>query len=120
MGDFAITFCFSTRPMATHNIEILHQGQSYQIQGADDMTILESARAAGIELPYSCSSGVCTTCAAQILAGETAQPDAMGVSMELQAQGYTLLCVAYPRSDLKVESEKEEVVYQKQFGQFQN
>ncbi len=105
--------------MATYNIEVLHQGQSQTIQGADDVTILESARAAGIELPYSCSSGVCTTCAAQILAGEIAQPDAMGVSQELQAQGYTLLCVAYPRSDVKVASEKEETVYQMQFGQFQ-
>ena len=41
----------------------------------------------------------------------------MGVSPDLQAQGYALLCVAYPRSDLKVETEKEDIVYQKQFGQ---
>jgi ferredoxin len=41
----------------------------------------------------------------------------MGLSPELQAEGYALLCVAHPRSDLKLESEKEEMVYQKQFGQ---
>jgi ferredoxin len=40
----------------------------------------------------------------------------MGVSPELQKQGYALLCVAYPRSDLKVETEKEDIVYQLQFG----
>jgi ferredoxin len=40
----------------------------------------------------------------------------MGISPELQAEGYALLCVAYPRSDLKLETEKEEIVYQRQFG----
>jgi ferredoxin len=41
----------------------------------------------------------------------------MGVSPELQNEGYVLLCVAYPRSNLKIESEKEEIVYQRQFQQ---
>jgi ferredoxin len=41
----------------------------------------------------------------------------MGISPELQNEGYVLLCVAYPRSDLKIESEKEDIVYQRQFGQ---
>ena len=40
----------------------------------------------------------------------------MGVSTELQAQGYALLCVAKPLSDLKLETEKEDIVYQAQFG----
>jgi len=38
----------------------------------------------------------------------------MGVSPELQKQG--MLCVSYPRSDLKIETEKEDEVYELQFG----
>ena len=101
----------------TYNIEIVHQGKTQTIQVEDSQTILDAATDAGLDLPYSCSAGVCTTCAAKILSGKVEQTDGMGVSPELQAEGYALLCVAYPRSDIKLESGKEEEVYQRQFGQ---
>lgn len=103
----------------TYTVEIQHQGSTHTLSIADDETILAAAQAAGLDLPTSCGAGVCTTCAAQILEGTVDQTDGMGVSPELQAQGYALLCVAYPRSDLKIETEKEDTVYQLQFGQFQ-
>ena len=100
----------------TYNVEINHQGATKTIQVAESQSILDAATNAGIDLPFSCSAGVCTTCAAQILSGEVEQSDGMGVSPELQAEGYALLCVAYPRSDIKLESNKEDVVYARQFG----
>ncbi|NJL49036.1 MAG: 2Fe-2S iron-sulfur cluster binding domain-containing protein [Leptolyngbyaceae cyanobacterium SM2_5_2] len=104
--------------MATsYTVDILHQGTRQTITVPDDKTVLAAALEAGLELPFSCSAGVCTTCAALILEGEVDQTEGMGVSPELQAEGYALLCVAYPRSDLKIETEKEDIVYQKQFGQ---
>lgn len=99
-----------------YSVEIHHQGRKETIQVAESQTILDAATNAGIDLPFSCSAGVCTTCAAQILSGEVEQSDGMGVSPELQAEGYALLCVSYPRSDIKLESHKEEIVYQRQFG----
>jgi ferredoxin len=101
----------------TYTVEIQHEGKTYTLEVPEDQKILQAAYAAGIELPSSCNAGVCTTCAAQILEGSVDQSDGMGVSPELQAEGYVLLCVAYPRSNLKIESEKEEIVYQRQFGQ---
>jgi ferredoxin len=101
----------------TYSVEIQHQGSTHTLTVAEDQTILDAAQAAGLDLPYSCSAGVCTTCAALIHEGKVDQTDGMGVSPELQAEGYALLCVAYPRSDLKIETEKEDIVYQKQFGQ---
>jgi ferredoxin len=104
--------------MATsYTVEIHHQGTTQTITVPEDKTVLAAAQDAGLDLPYSCSAGVCTTCAALVLEGEVDQTDGMGVSPDLQAEGYALLCVAYPRSDLKVETEKEDIVYQKQFGQ---
>jgi ferredoxin len=99
-----------------YTVEIQHEGQTSTLQVAEDETILSAAQAAGVNLPSSCNAGVCTTCAAQILEGRVDQSDGMGVSPDLQAQGYVLLCVAYPRSDLKIVSGKEDTVYQLQFG----
>ena len=103
----------------TYTVEIQHQGNTHTIQVPADKTILRAADAAGLNLPSSCNSGVCTTCAAQILEGTVDQTDGMGVSPELQQQGYVLLCIAHPRSDLKIQTEKEDELYELQFGQFQ-
>lgn len=80
--------------------------------------ILHSLEKQGKVLPFSCRNGACTTCAVRILAGELAQPEAMGLSPELRKQGYALLCVSYPRSDLQVETQDEDEVYELQFGRY--
>ncbi len=101
----------------TYTVEFQHQGSTHTLQVPENETILSVADAAGLGLPSSCNAGVCTTCAGKITNGGTVkQTDGMGVSTELQQQGYVLLCVAYPRSDLKIETEQEDTVYQLQFG----
>jgi ferredoxin len=84
-----------------------------------DQTVLAAAEAAGVPLPSSCCSGVCTTCAAKLSSGSVHQPDAMGVKAELQDQGYALLCVSYPLSDLELLAGQEDALYEAQFGQYQ-
>ncbi|ACK66780.1 ferredoxin (2Fe-2S) [Rippkaea orientalis PCC 8801] len=100
-----------------YTVEIHHQGTTHTIEVAEDQKILEVADKAGLELPSSCNAGVCTTCAAQLLEGTVDQSDGMGISPELQTKGYALLCVSYPRSNLIIETEKEEEVYTQQFPQ---
>jgi len=94
-------------------------GVEHSFSGRADQTVLAAAEAAGVPLPSSCCSGVCTTCAAKLISGSVHQPDAMGVKAELQQQGYALLCVAYPRSDLNVLAGQEDALYEAQFGQYQ-
>jgi len=100
----------------TYTVEILHQGQTYTIEVPEDKTILKAASDQGLELPSSCNAGVCTTCAAKLSVGTVEQSDGMGISHELQAEGYALLCVSYPRSDIKLETGQEDAVYDRQFG----
>ena len=103
----------------TYTVQIIHAGTTHTIQVPENQIILKAAQVEGLEFPNSCNAGVCTTCAAQILEGKVEQSEGMGISLELQQQGYALLCVSYPRSDLKIETEKEDQVYHLQFGQFQ-
>lgn len=100
----------------TYTVEIDHQGKIHTLQVPENETILSVADATGLELPSSCNAGVCTTCAGQISEGTVDQTDGMGVSPDLQKQGYVLLCIAKPLSDLKIQTEKEDELYQLQFG----
>jgi ferredoxin len=102
-----------------YTVEILHRGTTHTIQVPDDRPILTVANEQGLDLPASCTAGVCTTCAAQVLSGDVSQEDGVGLSPELKQQGYSLLCVSYPRSNCKVETDKEDAVYELQFGQYQ-
>lgn len=101
----------------TYTVKIHNAGQSYTMQVSEDQKILDVAQQQNIELPFSCSAGVCTTCAAKIITGKVEQGEGMGLSPELQEEGYALLCVSYPRSDLELEAGKEDEVYDRQFGQ---
>lgn len=84
----------------------------------DDRYILHSIEEFKDELPFSCRNGACTTCAVRIISGQVAQPEAMGLSNELKQRGYGLLCVSYARSDLVVETQDEDEVYELQFGRY--
>lgn len=104
----------------SHTIHIHDRrtGQVYTLQVPDDRYILHTVENQGANLPFACRNGACTTCAVRVLSGELYQPEAMGLSLELQKQGYALLCVSYARSDLEVETQDEDEVYELQFGRY--
>ena len=105
--------------VATYVVHAELKGTTHTFSCREDQTVLHAAEAAGITLPSSCCSGVCTTCAAVISEGSVAQPDAMGVKADLQQRGFILMCVAFPRADLKLQAGQEDALYEAQFGQFQ-
>jgi ferredoxin len=106
--------------MTIHTVSIHdHQsGRTFRLQVASKQYILMAAEAQKVDLPYSCRNGACTACAVRILEGKVNQPEAMGLSLELKSQGYALLCVSYPASDLVVETQSEDEVYELQFGRY--
>ncbi len=103
-----------------HTIQIRDRRTNtlHTVQIPEDRYILQTAENQGVPLPFACRNGACTTCAVRVVSGEVYQPEAMGLSPDLQRQGYALLCVSYPRSDLKVETQDEDEVYELQFGRY--
>ncbi|MEG4396780.1 2Fe-2S iron-sulfur cluster-binding protein [Microcoleus sp. BROC3] len=93
-------------------------GDRQTVRVPEDRYILQSAENQGVELPFSCRNGACTACAVRVKSGELHQPEAMGLSVELQKEGYALLCVSYPRSNIEVETQDEDEVYELQFGRY--
>ena len=92
--------------------------KSYKVNVAEDQYILETAEQQDAKLPFLCRNGACTSCAVKVISGELDQPEAMGLSPKLKEKGYALLCVSYPCSDLEVETQDEDEVYEMQFGRY--
>jgi ferredoxin len=76
----------------------------------DDQYLLDAAVAAGLDLPYMCLQGWCTTCAGKVLHGKVDQSEARRIFPEDEAAGYVLLCSAYPRSDLRIVTHQKDAI----------
>ena len=63
------------------------------------VSILDAALREGMEVPFACKAGVCSTCRAMLVEGQ-ADMDANYALEDYEiARGYILTCQAYPVSD---------------------
>jgi ring-1,2-phenylacetyl-CoA epoxidase subunit PaaE len=67
-------------------------------------TILEAARAAGIDAPFACKAGVCCTCRAQVLAGSVRMDANYTLEQHEMNRGFVLTCQAHPTTERVVVS----------------
>jgi ring-1,2-phenylacetyl-CoA epoxidase subunit PaaE len=62
-------------------------------------SILDAGRAAGLDLPYSCKGGMCSTCRGKLLEGEVKMAKNYALEPHEVAAGFVLTCQSYPLTE---------------------
>ncbi len=77
-------------------VRLHYRGQDFEIPVQKGDTILEAAEKTGLTLPFSCRSGICTTCAATCHSGNVEMFVPHGQIDVSQSNGLVFTCVGYP------------------------
>lgn len=81
-----------------NEVTVILDGEEFKIELNDGETILMAADRAGIDPPYSCQSGVCTTCKAFVKQGQIEMGESFALDEEEIAEGFILTCCSRPAS----------------------
>ena len=85
----------------TFRVTFARSGKTVEV--GENEGVLSAGLNAGIALAYDCRKGRCKTCMVKV-DGIIDQADAWLISNEELAEGYALICVGKPRSDLLVQA----------------
>jgi ring-1,2-phenylacetyl-CoA epoxidase subunit PaaE len=85
----------AAEPLATISVVMDGRRRSFPM-APGDASVLEAAERAGLELPFSCRSGICATCRTRITAGAAAMTHNIALEPWEIAAGFVLCCQARP------------------------
>lgn len=75
------------------------RGEDHQVYVPADKSILDAGLDAGLDMPFSCQSGLCTACMGKCLSGDVKMTVSDGLSDDEIKEGFRLLCVGHPMTD---------------------
>jgi len=85
--------------LQTRTVKIHLDGEEHELVVNPDQSILEAGLDEGLDMPFSCQSGLCTACMGRKVSGEVKMMDSDTLSADEIAKGYVLTCVGHPLTD---------------------
>ena len=89
--------------------EITYEKEGETIDVPENQTLLEAGEEQGWDLPYACRQGQCISCGGHVADGGNSEDYLIHDGNEMLgdeelSEGYTLTCVAYPTSNLTLQT----------------
>ena len=89
---------------APATVAISLDGERRELPYVAGQTLLDAARAAGLEAPFACEEGYCSCCMAKVIRGSVRMLTNDALDEDQVAEGWVLTCQSVPTSDdLEVE-----------------
>ncbi|WPP49445.1 ferredoxin--NADP reductase [Catalinimonas niigatensis] len=79
-----------------HEVTVVYDGEEYTFLVEPGNSILHTALALDIDLPYSCQSGICTACMGKCISGRVKLDEEDTLTEGELQKGYVLTCVGHP------------------------
>ncbi len=83
----------------TYQVTVILDGKERQITVPPDRSILDIAIQEGLDPPFACQLGICTTCRAMCRSGAVEMDESEGLTDEEIDDGYVLTCQSHPLSE---------------------
>jgi ring-1,2-phenylacetyl-CoA epoxidase subunit PaaE len=93
----------ATASEGKHKVTIKLNGETQEIEVGAVKSILFEGLDQGIDMPFSCQSGLCTACMGKCTSGSVEMTENSGLTDEEVAEGYILTCTGHPKSDVVIE-----------------
>ncbi|OJJ17885.1 oxidoreductase [marine bacterium AO1-C] len=80
-------------------VTIKYSGEEHKVTVEPKESILDAALDDNIDLPFSCQSGICTSCLGRCTSGKVYMEEEDALSAKEIEQGFVLTCVGHPLTD---------------------
>ncbi|WP_020532393.1 ferredoxin--NADP reductase [Flexithrix dorotheae] len=85
--------------LEVREVTVIINEEPHKFEVKPDQSILDAGLDDGLDMPFSCQSGLCTACRCRKLEGEVKMTESDGLSESEIEEGYILACVGHPTSD---------------------